>query len=70
MSRGTHREFGYGALLVMLVYYLLGAVWAAGTAIASGLFVPMLLIGACIGRTCGLIAIDIAAKHGYGSGDV
>lgn len=27
-----------------------GAVWAAGSAIASGLFVPMLLIGSCVGR--------------------
>ena len=70
LSRGTHREFGYGALLVMLVYYFGGAVWAAGSAIASGLFVPMLLIGSCIGRIVGLVAIDIAAKHGWGSGDV
>ena len=70
LSRGTHREFGYGALLVMLVYYFGGAVWAAGSAIASGLFVPMLLIGSCIGRIVGLVAIDIAAKHGWGSGEV
>lgn len=70
LSRGTHREFGYGALVVMLVYYFTGAVWAAGSAIASGLFVPMLLIGSCIGRIIGLIVIDISAKQGWGSGSV
>lgn len=70
LSRGTHREFGYGALVVMLIYYFGGAVWAAGSAIASGLFVPMLLIGSCIGRIIGLTVIDFSAKQGWGSGDV
>ncbi|KAK9840815.1 hypothetical protein WJX81_006821 [Elliptochloris bilobata] len=67
LSRGTHREFGYAALLVMLVFYFGGAVWAAGSAIASGLFVPMLLIGSCVGRLVGLAAVDIAASGGRGS---
>ncbi len=67
LSRGTHREFGYAALIVMLVVYFGGAVWAAGSAISSGLFVPMLLIGSCIGRIVGLIAVDVAAAGGHGS---
>ena len=67
LSRGTHREFGYAALVVMLVFYFAGAVWAAGSAIASGLFVPMLLIGSCIGRIVGLMAVDFAAAGGHGS---
>ncbi|KAL3159050.1 hypothetical protein ABBQ32_011048 [Trebouxia sp. C0010 RCD-2024] len=67
LSRGTHREFGYAALVTMLVVYFLGAVWAAGSAIASGLFVPMLLIGSCIGRIVGLICVDMAASGGHGS---
>ena len=67
LSRGTHREFGYAALLCMLGVYFAGAVWAAGSAIASGLFVPMLLIGSCVGRIVGLIAVDIAAVGGHGS---
>jgi len=69
LSRGTHREFGYAALVVMLVFYFGGAVWAAGSAIASGLFVPMLLIGSCIGRLVGLAAVDIAAAGGRGSAE-
>ena len=40
---------------------------AAGSAISSGVFVPMLLIGACIGRLVGLVTVDIAAAHGAGS---
>ena len=67
LSRGTHREFGYAALVTMLVVYFLGAVWAAGSAIASGLFVPMLLIGSCIGRIVGLICVDMAASGSHGS---
>lgn len=67
LSRGTHREFGYAALFTMLVVYFLGAVWAAGSAIASGLFVPMLLIGSCIGRIVGLVCVDFAASGGHGS---
>ena len=70
LSRGTHREFGYGALTVMLVYYFLGAVWAAGSAISSGVFVPMLMIGSCIGRFVGLVVVNWCAARGYGSGDL
>lgn len=67
LSRGTHWEFNYGSLIVMLVFYFLGAVWAAGSAIASGLFVPMLLIGACVGRLVGLLFVHAAAARGRGS---
>lgn len=66
-SRGTHVEFGYSALLIMLVFYFLGAAWTAGSAISSGVFVPMLLIGACIGRLVGLVGVTIAAARGLGS---
>ena len=45
LTRGTHREFGYGPLTAFLVVYLLGAVTIAGSSLASGLFVPMLVIG-------------------------
>lgn len=51
----------------MLVVYFLGAVWAAGSAVASGLFVPMLLIGSCVGRIVGLVCVDVAAAGGHGS---
>ncbi|WPT16484.1 Chloride channel protein D [Picochlorum sp. SENEW3] len=67
LSRGTHREFGYAAILCMLAFYFIGAAVAAGSAISSGTFVPMLLIGACIGRLVGLVTVNIAASHGAGS---
>jgi len=67
LSRATHREFGYAAIICMLIFYFLGAAWTAGSAISSGVFVPMLLIGACIGRLIGIIMVDIAAKYGAGS---
>ena len=67
LSRGTHKEFGYAALICMLLFYFLGAAVTAGSAISSGVFVPMLLIGACIGRLVGLVTVHIAANHGAGS---
>lgn len=51
----------------MLVHYFVGAAWVAGSAISSGLFVPMLVMGCLVGRLVGLAAVDIAAALGYGS---
>ena len=42
--------FGGGSVVVFLIIYFIGACWAAGSAISTGLVVPMLLIGACVGR--------------------
>lgn len=50
LSRGTHREFGYTPLLLMLVFYFCGAAVIAGSALSTGLFVPMLLIGCLVGE--------------------
>jgi H+/Cl- antiporter ClcA len=58
-----HR-FGYHSLLTMLAWYFLGASVASGSAISSGLFVPMLMMGATIGRICGLATVDIAEHVG------
>ena len=41
-SRTTHLQFDWGPLLALLPYYFLVVCWAAGTAISSGLVVPML----------------------------
>lgn len=67
LSRGTHKEFGYAALLSMLGVYFLCAAVTAGSAVSSGVFVPMLLIGACIGRLVGMLTVTVAAVHGVGS---
>eukprot|EP00892_Ulva_mutabilis_P010524 jgi/Ulvmu1/7844/UM004_0074.1 len=58
-ARGVHREFGYMTLLMLLGWYFLGAAWAAGMEISSGMFVPMLLIGAVLGRLAGLLMVDM-----------
>ncbi|PNW78323.1 hypothetical protein CHLRE_09g402051v5 [Chlamydomonas reinhardtii] len=63
-ARGTHRLFGYKALLTMGAYYFVFAVLVAGSAVASGLFVPMLMIGAVLGRIFGLLTVDIAQGLG------
>ncbi|KAI8462301.1 MAG: voltage gated chloride channel-domain-containing protein, partial [Monoraphidium minutum] len=62
-SRGAHRRFNYGPLLVMFGWYSLGAALAAGSAISSGLFVPMIMMGACLGRIVGLATTEIARKQ-------
>eukprot|EP00051_Salpingoeca_urceolata_P004370 m.64518 g.64518 ORF g.64518 m.64518 type:complete len:418 (+) comp13598_c0_seq1:1431-2684(+) len=65
-TRGTHDEISYGACFLMLFIYFIGACWAAGSAVSSGLVVPMLLIGACYGRIIGMICVDLARNSGYG----
>ncbi len=67
LTRGTHRQYGYAALTVMLSLYFVGAAWIAGSAVSSGVFVPMLVIGSLIGRLLGLAAVDMAATFGRGS---
>ncbi|XP_002739329.1 chloride channel protein C-like [Saccoglossus kowalevskii] len=58
-SRETHLEFNYPSLLTMLVVYYPLSCWTAGTAMSTGLVVPMLLIGALYGRIIGLIMVSI-----------
>lgn len=43
----------------MLAWYGIGAALAAGSSISSGLFIPMMMIGALIGRLVGLGATDL-----------
>lgn len=62
LTRGTHLQFQWAPLIVMLLVYFTGATLLAGTAIASGLFVPMLVIGCVIGRMVGLATVQLAAK--------
>jgi H+/Cl- antiporter ClcA len=50
--------------MVMLAWYFIFAALAAGSAISSGLFVPMLMMGATVGRIVGLATTDIADKYG------
>jgi chloride channel 7 len=64
LSRGAHRRFSYKTLLVLLGWYFLGAAFAAGSAISSGLFVPMLMIGAVIGRVVGVATVDVGSALG------
>ncbi|XP_072855019.2 chloride channel protein C [Pogona vitticeps] len=58
-KRGTHEEFGYTSLFVALIFYFLLSCLTAGSAVASGLVIPMLYIGALYGRIVGLILISI-----------
>jgi hypothetical protein len=47
--------------------YFVGAAWAAGMDISSGMFVPMLLIGAVLGRLVGLVMVDLFHADTTGS---
>ncbi|XP_029443044.1 chloride channel protein D-like [Rhinatrema bivittatum] len=58
-KRGTKKEFGYGALVTALILYFLLSCWTAGTAIASGLVIPMLYTGALYGRIVGLLLVSM-----------
>ena len=65
LTRGTHREFGYGPLLVFLMLYAVFATVVAGSSLSSGLFVPMLVMGSALGRLVGLMLYDVAVGMGY-----
>ncbi|KAM7174673.1 chloride channel protein C-like [Macrochelys suwanniensis] len=58
-KRGTHEEFGYTSLITALAFYFLLSCWTAGSAVASGLVIPMLYTGALYGRIVGLILVSI-----------
>ncbi|XP_066289417.1 chloride channel protein D-like isoform X1 [Branchiostoma lanceolatum] len=58
-SRETHNEFSYGPLFAVLCIYFFLACWTAGSAISSGLVVPMVLIGALYGRIIGLSMVSM-----------
>jgi len=65
-SRDTPYELGYAALFTVLVIYFLLACWSAGTAISSGLVVPMLFIGGTYGRIIGRAMVDMFGVHSTG----
>ncbi|XP_074841905.1 chloride channel protein C-like [Carettochelys insculpta] len=62
-KRGTHEEFGYPSLFTALAVYFLLSCWTAGSAVASGLVIPMLYTGALYGRIVGLILVSIFGVH-------
>ena len=56
---GTGRfMFGGGSVFVFFLVYFVLAAWSAGSAISSGLVVPMLLIGATVGRIVGILFVS------------
>jgi chloride channel 7 len=57
-SKHTHKQFSYSSMATMLLVYFVMACWAAGTSIASGVVVPMLLIGGIYGRMVGCLLVD------------
>ncbi|NWJ03136.1 CLCB protein, partial [Crypturellus undulatus] len=58
-KRGTPGEFGYASLCTALAFYFILSCWTAGSAVASGLVIPVLYTGALYGRIIGLILVSI-----------
>ncbi|XP_048583909.1 chloride channel protein D [Nematostella vectensis] len=65
-SRETPFELGYASLFTVLIVYFLLACWSAGSAISSGLVVPMLFIGGVYGRIIGRAMVDLFGAHSSG----
>jgi len=68
-SRATHYQFGVVNLLIAFFVYFILACWAAGSAVASGLVVPMLFTGALYGRIVGVATYQIAVAATNGTID-
>lgn len=58
-SRNTQYEFDYASLFSVFLLWFPMACWCAGSAVASGLVVPILIVGAAFGRICGLALVDM-----------
>ncbi|KAM5157158.1 chloride channel protein D-like isoform 2-T2 [Mantella aurantiaca] len=56
-QRGTHLKFGLPALLTALIFYFFFSCWTSGSAVSTGLVIPMLYTGALFGRIVGLIMV-------------
>ena len=62
--RKSPNMFGMSALMTLFVIYFPLACWSAGSAVSSGLVVPMLLVGATFGRMIGELSVWIALQSG------
>ena len=56
--------FSAGVLFTLLAVYVPLACWLAGSILPTGLIVPVLLIGATVGRIIGLLCVLIVGIHG------
>ncbi|RDD45840.1 Chloride channel protein A [Trichoplax sp. H2] len=65
-SRQTYLQFDIGPLATVLVLYFTLACWTAGSAVSSGLVVPMLLVGALYGRLIGRLLVVMFGVHQTG----
>jgi hypothetical protein len=64
-SRNGQHAFGVGAVFALLITYLPLACVTAGSAVSSGLVVPALLVGACVGRLVGLLGLLLVPSGSY-----
>ena len=62
-SRETPNEFRYQSLFLLLLFYFPLSVYTAGSAVSSGIVVPILMTGACIGRIFGQIFWDLFVQN-------
>lgn len=65
-SHKTAGLYPYGCLLTYLVLFFGFACYTAGSCISSGLVIPMIIMGACMGRLVGQAAHDMGTALGAG----
>eukprot|EP01061_Rhynchopus_euleeides_P038116 TRINITY_DN65537_c0_g1_i1.p1 TRINITY_DN65537_c0_g1~~TRINITY_DN65537_c0_g1_i1.p1 ORF type:complete len:845 (+),score=269.62 TRINITY_DN65537_c0_g1_i1:98-2632(+) len=64
-SRGTDGQFGTGPLFVYFVLYFVGSCYTAGMSLSSGILIPMILMGATMGRLVGHLLVVTLVKESY-----
>ena len=61
LSRHTGEEFSATTIAVFGTVYFLTAAYINGAALATGMVIPMLVVGSCIGRLFGLLMVYVFA---------
>jgi chloride channel 7 len=64
-SHKTPGLYPYSSLAMYLLMYFFFACYTAGCSIASGLVIPMIIMGACMGRIMGQASYDVVTWAGF-----
>lgn len=63
LSRRTIEEFPFYSVFVMFVLYFAFSTYINGSAIASGMIIPFMVMGSAVGRMFGIVLVHVFAQN-------